>query len=488
MSSPAEDRSHGPFLVAGATALLLALYFLLDGRPPRDPGLYWADVPRMSRALGGHRWDMMSPILARPGGWLVVVLAGISRVARGVWVFEAVSLISVTALVASAGRLGAWIARSSGPDGARWGGWVGALMVAGMPLVVVQGRLPWIHLPEAALLGLLLVILVEDPRLERRGAGLAAVLLGAALASVRHSGLVWLITTLPLLRGRAWFLVLPWAVGAVPSVLELWPYLMSKAGARANYASLLPGLPRQILWLVGAPGLAVLVLGLVGRWRHHRWDRTATAVMGMLGTVAAMWLTFRAGLDNFTPMALALVILAAGGVGRAATGIAGLGMIWVWGSTFVPGFETDSRSLYRVSPAHEVGLIRELVDRSCVHQPCRVGVVSGLFQPHGEEPGHLELWTLGMDGIFIIDLRNGARVLAEVPVAAVAQWDCGESERAWLERFPRSDEWRDYGRRALGLRPAWVYRPDNQCAFVWWTKDGALMGAEPSVGRRPQRR
>lgn len=486
MNDATGIRARGPLVVAVCTALLMVAYFVVDGRPPRDPGLYWADVPRVTRAMGGHRWDMLVQVVTRPGGWLVIAVAAVARLARGVWLFELVSLVSVVAVVGSAGRIGASVGGARGTDGALWGGWLGALMAAGMPLVVVQGRIPWIHLPEAALLGLLLVILVEDPRLERRGAWVEAALLGAALASVRHSGLVWLCTALPLLRGRAWLLVVPWLVGSVPAVLELWPYLLSKSGARANYAALLPSLFGQIGWLVGGPGLLALGVGLVARWRQRRWDRTATVALGMLGTVALMWVVFRAGIDNFTPMVMALVVLAAPGAGRLSTGIVGLGMLGVWIYTFVPGLERDSRTLYRASSAAEVELIQELLERSCVAEPCRVGVPSGLFQPHGEEPGHLELWALGMDGIFIVDLRNGARALGQIPVAAVAQWDCGASEQDWLLRFPRSDEWRRYGHSELGLRPAWVYRPDDQCAFVWWTVGGTLEGSDPSVGRRPR--
>ena len=105
----------------------------------------------------------------------MIAVAAVAR-PRGEWLFELVSLVSVVAVVGSAGRIGANVGGARGTGGAHWGGWLGALMAAGMPLVVVQGRIPWIHLPEAALLGLLLVILVEDPRLERRGAWVGAAL------------------------------------------------------------------------------------------------------------------------------------------------------------------------------------------------------------------------------------------------------------------------------------------------------------------------
>ncbi len=482
-----QVRDRGPVVVTCIAVCLMGLFFWLDGRPPRDPGLYWADVPRMWRALGGGRWDMLAEIGIRPGGWLVIAMAGLARLSRGPWIFELLSVGSVAAVVLSAGRLGARTGGPRGSEGARLGGWFGALLAAGMPLVVVQGRLPWIHLPEAALLGMLLVRLVEDPKLERRGAWLGAALLGAALASVRHSGLVWLLMTLPLLRGRVRLLVVPWLVGAVPSVLQLGPYMMAKAGARESYASRLPGLGTQALWLVGAFGIAAIVVGLVGRLRARRWDRTAWTGLGMVAVAGLMWALFRAGLDNFTPLVFGLVFLAAGGVGRLCTGLAGLGVFAVWSYTFAPGLPPDGRTLWRVWPAPEVRLIQTLLARTCAEGPCRVGVVSGLFMPDGEEPGHLELWTLKMDGVFLADLRHGTRMMAERPVDAVAQWDCEGPRADWLQRFPRSDDWQDWGRTRLDLQPSWMFRPDETCAFVWWTPEGRIADPAPSVGHAPAR-
>ena len=52
-------------------------------------------------------------------------------------------------------------------------------------------------------------------------------------------------------------------------------------------------------------------------------------------------------------------------------------------------------------------------------------------------------------------------------------------------RFPRSDDWKAWGQARLDLQPAWVFRPDEACRFVWWTPGGRLAGAAPSVGHAP---
>jgi len=467
--------------------ILLAVYFAVDGRIPRDPGLYWADLPRVWRALGGGRWEMVGPVLLRPGGWLVVLMATVGRISRDVWLMELLSVVSVATVVDCAGRLGATVGRQQDAAAAVWGGWLGAVLAAGMPLVVVQGRLPWIHLPEAALLGVLMVVLTEDPKLSRWTSWGVAAVAGLLLASVRHSGLVWLLTVVPLLRGRAWWLLLPWGVGALPSVGAMLPYLLAKTAARESYASRLPSLMVQSGRMLGVWTVAVVSVGLGLRLRHRRWDRLAWVAGAQLLTAGLLWMVFRAGIDNFTPMALGLVILAAGGTGRWTTGLATAGALWVWTLSFVPVGAPDFRTLHTRWRAPEVRAIRQLLKASCVEGPCRVGADSGLFMPDGEEPGRLELWLLGLDKVELIDLRAGPRVLAQTPVEAVAHWDCGERDAVWLERFPRSLKWQRLGRNQWRLAPAWVFRPDDQCALVWWTPDGRLPGTPPRLGRPPER-
>ena len=473
--------ARGPLVVAVVTVVGMVAYFVVDHRLPRDPGLYWAELPRGWRALGGQKWGMVGQILQRPGGWLVMLMAAIGRLGRGVWLMEALSVVSVGTVVWSAGRLGAHVRGAAG-------GWLGALLAAGMPLVVVQGRLPWIHLPEAALLGVLMVVLVDDPALERKRSWLVAALAGAALASVRHSGLVWLVTVLPLLRGRAWLLLVPWGLGALPSLSALVPYISAKAAVRDSYAARLPGLGGQAARLVGMWTALALGVGMGLRAKDGRWDRLAWVAVLQVGTAMLMWAVFRAGLDNFTPMALGLVVLAAAGAGRVSIGLAAAGMAWVWVFTFIPTGEADFRTLHRVWRAPEVRAVDQLVAASCVDGPCRIGVDSGLYMPHGEEPGRLELWLRGQDRVQLVDLRAGARALTELPVEAVAEWDCGPDGQEWLDRFPQSRAWQEVGRRRLGLQRAWVFRPDGQCALVWWTPGGVLRGTRPGLGRVPKRR
>ena len=480
-------RTRAGLLVAVATMVMLTAFFALDGRLPRDPGLYWADLPRVWRALGGQRWEMVTPILARPGGWLVVLMAALGRLGRGPALMEALSVVSVGTVVACAGQLGAVVGRDRGADGARWGGLLAAVLAAGMPLVVVQGRLPWIHLPEAALLGVVMVVLTRDPRLERTASWLAAGLAGALLASVRHSGLVWLLTALPLLRGRAWWLCIAWGLGALPSLLALAPYIMAKAAAREGYAARLPGLVAQGGRMLGPWTVLVVTAGVVQRVRERSWDRLALVAALQVGTAGLMWMVFRAGLDNFTPLALGLVVVAAAGARRWTLGVAVLGALWVWLGSFVALGPADFRTLNTRWRAPEVRAVRQLIHASCVDGPCRIGADSGLFMPHGEEPGRLELWLLGLDAVQLVDLRTGARVLTELPVEAVAAWDCGERGQEWMERFPQSREWLRVGRQQRNLIPAWVFRPDDQCALVWWTPGGTLPGTRPRLGRRPAR-
>jgi hypothetical protein len=465
---------------------MLGLFFALDGRLPRDPGLYWAELPPVWRALQAGEWGLVGRVLVRPGGWLVGLLAVLAQLGRGPWLLEGLSLVSVGTIVGCAGRLGRALA--PGAEARGWGGLTGALLAAGMPLVVVQARLPWIHLPEAALLALVVTILVEDPHLERRRSMVGATLAGAALASVRHSGLVWLVTVVPLLRGRAWWLVLPWGLGALPSLAVLAPYLTAKGAARQSYAARLPGLGQQVLALWGFVPLAAVAAGLVGRVRSRRWDRAALAGGGMVLTGLVMWAVFQAGLDNFTPVALGLVLLAVGGAGRATAGLGALAVGWVGLVSFTPVGAPGLRSLERPWPAPELGLVRELLRASCASGPCRIGASSGVFQPYGEEPGRLELWLLGWDEVELVDLRSGGRDLAVGGAAAVVEWDCPAGSAAWMQRFPRSRAWQRAAHRQHGLAPAWVFRPDPACALVWWAPGGELEGPEPDRGRPPEGR
>jgi hypothetical protein len=356
-----------------------------------------------------------------------------------------------------------------------------------MPLVVVQGRLPWIHLPEAALLGVVMTVLLEDPQLVRKRSWVLAGVGGMLLASVRHSGLVWLLTVVPLLRGRARLLLVPWAMGAIPSVWALMPYLLAKAQAREGYAQRLPGLIEQSVRLLGVAPMAVWALGLVALVRTRRGSRVLAVGGLQVAMAVVLFAMFRAGLDNFTPLVLGLVVVAAAGASRVTVGMAAAGFLWVWGTTFVPVGAPDFRTLQRPGRGVEIRAIRQLVSATCVQGPCRVGVESGLFLPHGEEPGRLELWLLGADQVELIDLRTGSRVLTEVPVSAVAQWECREDGADWLQRFPQSREWQRVGTNQLRLARAWVLRPDDQCALIWWTPDGALPGPAPSIGRPPKR-
>ncbi len=493
-AAPAASALGRPSAGAGVAAVALlavaatALHFLRDRRLPRDPGLYWAELPPVDAALDAGDPAAAMAALARPGGWLVVGVALAARLVPGPVLFEALSVAAIGAVVASAGALG-------GQVGGRRGAWTGALVAAGMPLVVVIGRLPWIHLYEAALLGPLLALLARDGGRGAPHRVAAAALLGLALASLRHSGLVWLVCCLPLLRGRGWGLLVPWGLGALPTAAALPAYLGAKAAARAGYAARLPGLLPQLASLVGAgPGLAA-VLGLVGRARARRSPAGAgagapgdrlDAVAGLLAAATlAMWALFQAGLDNFCPLVFALVVGAGRGAGRgrvavAAAGAAALGLQSAW-----PGGADRLDDLRRPWTGPGPEAVRALITAACPAGPCRLGASSSLFHPHGEEPGRLELWMLGMADTTLTDLRQGGRDLLRARPDGVLDWECRRTGAAWRQRFPQSDRWQRYAARRLEMGPAWVVPFDADCQLVLWTPGGALAGPTPAAGAPP---
>ncbi|MDP6935409.1 MAG: hypothetical protein QGG40_20985, partial [Myxococcota bacterium] len=176
-----DPRSPGDALADAASTFVLLgtiaahlTFIRADRRLPADLGRYYTDLPELWEAWGspaesaGH----LLGALAEIGGWYNLLLAGALRFfGRHPAVFQLLDLVSVAAVV----LLAAAVARRLGGPVA---GLVAASLTAAAPVVVVEGRHAWIHLPEAALVLGALYAWVRDPTLRAPVSRWALAILG----------------------------------------------------------------------------------------------------------------------------------------------------------------------------------------------------------------------------------------------------------------------------------------------------------------------
>ncbi len=501
-----------------------ALFAVLDLRMPRDPGLYYKLLPALYQALEHpiEQADAIAGALVQSSGWYNLLLAaGMHVLGRGPLVMELAMGLWVGLLLLGTGLL----ARGVGGPSA---GFNAVALGASMPLVLVMGRTPWIHIPEAALAVLVLVAWHRDPALQRWRTVISLGLGGALAITLRHSGLVWIAPLAPLLlwtdgRPRAWrripLVILCWALALVVPIIELQRYLEAKMGARERYVSQLPQLLEQAvsnlswptLWICGL-GLALLIL------RRPRWPRQPLAPLLVLWLLLAgiMWVMFRAGLDNFTPAAPALAVLAGLGLARLGAWGAAPALLcfivttlpqWLPHSAVqpfmrVPGFPdftagTHPNNHYRPWDGFAWAQVGGLLEATCgpalgepsgvePGQGCVIAVDHGLFSPFTEDPGKLELFLMGADEVHLISLRDLQEMPKLAQLQALATYDCLEREEHWRERYPLTRQVLADMLDGYDLHPVWKEELSPACYYLWMTPEGALLdeAALPQTGLR----
>ncbi len=510
MEQSRSDRwwSGAAGLVVAATLVAHLRYLLLDPRPPRDLNLAYDHLPDVYRAL--QQLDLpqlASLVLLETTGWYDLLLAlGMSLLGRGAWLYEAPGLLWVAVILLCTARLALRL------FGAPAAAMACALAASGWG-VVVMGRTGWIHIPELALVLLALVALVEDPGLGRWRTAVVLALAGAGAIALRPSGLVWVATLLPLLirgcrpalrqrtvRRRLLLVGLVWGLALVPVAMELLPYLGQKVGVRAHKGHLLLG-SRMLQQLSLNQGVAALLLCLVGLVillrRPRRFPRGAgLALLSWIPLALALVLTFRAGLDNFPAVVVALSVLGAGGLARLPRLTWPLAFLaWLLG--FVPQWLPESEALvsrlgwpparqllldlpqghyrpYRDPlPAQIVALLRASCP-STVAGLCVVEVDHGLFYPEPEEPGRLELFLLGLDHVRLLPVYVPDAVGAVETVRAFAHFSCRGIEAQWRQRRPGVEQAAHHELLRRGLQLAWFRDLPHGCSYGWSLPGGVL--------------
>jgi hypothetical protein len=514
---PGSLSGLGPaLLAAGVVGTAHAWYVVLDQRLPRDPGLYYRQLPAAWEATSApfsHLADL-GHILASSSGWYNLLLAsGMHVIGRGPMAFGLATLAWVVLLLVGV----ALVTRGLGSGRAAL---AATLLVGAMPTVVVEGRTPWIHVPEAALALACLAAWQRDPGLERRLGALAVALAGVLLITLRESGLVWAATLAPLLiwsgsgrrRWRRILLVLTcWAVAALVPLVELQAYLSAKFGARERYEDQLPDLVEQtvsnlswpVIWAV-LGGLVLMALPPLALSKRPARVVLAAWVLAALG----MWAAFRAGLDNFTPAAAALGILAGLGLSRLGS----WGVLPALGAFAVvtlpqalpvrqvapfaqlPGFPDyllgeHPNNYYRPWRGFAQREVQALLSAVCPagrEEPCVVVTGHGMFSPFTEDPGELELFLLGRQDVKLVSLRESPHPPELAHVDALVTYRCPDREAAWRERYPYAADNRANMIWTHDFRPIWTMRLYGECRTLWMTPQGEVPNeaALPTRGQR----
>ncbi len=474
-------------IVAAAVVGSHVRFFALDGRFPEDHGLYYTRVPDAWRFWGDlsvHAGDLVTLLAAR-GGWYEALLGAALRVfGRTPEVFDAVVAIWMPLIVVLTGLLARQLAGSAAA--------VFAVALAGsIPWVVVHGRTPWIHIPEAALVLGALTVWAGDQALERRRTRLVLALTGALAVSLRPSGLVWMaplaVALAPWRGRRSWWVLAVWGIAAVPALRDVaGEYMSAKLDARADYEALLPSAWSQLLEGLGPLGLLVIDASVLAMILKRRWSGRVGAVVGCwVASAVAMWWIFSVGLDNFVVVAPGVAVLASAAAVAVHPQLAWVPVFALLLSRAPGGVPHPSPKDFKApwtgfSPRTMEGLFTA----SCPDgRACAIGVDRGLFTWFGEEPGDLALFLMGHDDVTVEDLRfrRGDGLPA---VQAAATWSCPGLERDWDRKYPDAGENLAEVVEAQELMVVWRYAVSGTCTLLWMTPGGELLVPEalPEVG------
>jgi len=490
MTAREPDPREGLWrILAGTIALAILLshtiFLFQDGRLPTDMGLTWTHLPALYEALlSGGAW----PALHHPGLWLEFVVAVVFQfTAPTATVFGSLDLIWLSAILWGSW----WVAKQlAGPRAG-----LGAIVVIGMlPAVVLQARMSWVHIPETALLiGLVGTLSGANPSRSRTA---ILTVLGFLALTLRPSALVWIVPVLLLQRwhppqkrlSRPTLAI--WALGTLPTIVGLPTYLDAKLDARVRYTLDVPPLSDQIPDQMGGLGLPVALLGLAFAlpwlFRRRRDPMVGELVIWSLLPIA-LFLGFRAGLENFTPGFAAIAILAGIGLARH-TALLGLGMVAWMAFTTLQHSPMPTGAIAQLAEAARLPLaprlrnswrpyttwtaddLAQLVGATCDRRHCAIATDQGLLRPDGEEPGHLERFLLHETPIVLHSLRTPDHD-PDKAIAAVIHYDCPTLETSWRRRHPHSlGQYREVVQQH-NLLVSWSRRIDPQCVVYWLTPD-----------------
>jgi len=503
------------FAAAAAVCALVTVAHLrfaaVDGRPPVDLNRCYLAVPELYDQLEGPS-DLPAALAraARLGtGIYDLVLAATMRlVGRSVFVMHGYNVLWVTLVL-----VGGWLTarRLFGAPA----GLGAAVLMANAAGVIVMGRVGWIHVPELALLTLALAVLAHDPGLRRWPSAVALALAGAAAATLRPSAAIWLATLVPLilwsLRGapglvgqglRLGLIGGVWALGLVPTALELREYLDRKLSMRARYADMgdSPGLYDQLTGTLCLPvgGLSVAVgvvagIGVIAALVRARRAQLPFLLLlaSWLAVPMAMQLYFVTGPEDFPVLVAGAAILGGAGLARihrfavivplvlwlpvhaaqwipAPSAEPAAGREPAWGAF---GGKVHPADHYRPYPALHFRDVLERVDRVCgddKRRRCVVETYHGLFHPVGEATGEYALFLTGREHVEVVPLwSHKAAGQRRPPPDGYARFSCRDLEAHWHERFPALAERAAQRERDAGLRSRWEQVLPGGCRFVW---------------------
>jgi len=489
--------------------LVAQLHFAFnDVRLPRDPGLYYKLLPSLYHAMSDplvNAGELLGALVQSSGWYNLLLAAGVHLLGRGPLAFELACAGWVSLLLLGV----ALVARH---EGSPLAGFCAAALAAAMPMVIIMGRTPWIHIPEAALAVIVLAAWQRDRGLVRWRTVLFVGMGGVLTITLRHSGLIWLGAMAPMLlwtptATRPWrriaVVLACWALAIVVPAMQLLEYLEAKMGARDRYATQLPEFLEQLVSNLAWPTLLVCALGLVLlNIRRPSMPTGPIRPLLFMWLLAggALWSLFRAGLDNFTPMMAALAILAGLGLARMGS----WGMIpalfafvvstlpqWLEKDTVVvfhsiPGFPDFTAGVhpnnhYRPWQGFAHPQVRDLLEASCPSLPqagCIIAVDQGLFSPFTEDPGMLELFLMDLERVNLLSLRDIGGLPRLETVHGMSSYYCPERDAQWRERYPHSQALLKELMDGFELDAVWSTELFLGCTYLWMAPGGVLENPE----------
>jgi len=491
--------------VAGLIIAHEIAFYAVDTRLPRDLSQAHVVLAGLYRDLGstGTWAEIVRTIAMDAGGWYNAILAiSLRLLGRSPWVFEAWNIAWLALIL---GGMAMLLTRQGRPGAAM----AGIALASSMPSILTGSRVGWIHMPEAALVLLVVRVWMGDPGLGRWRTVFALILLPSLALTLRPSAVIWIALTVPLVLSNGRFaanrqvfrrrLTLVGA-GLVPALLhlglQLGPYIMSKLQSRPRYLAQVSPLGPDLLSSFGVLILLICGIGTV-LLLSDRESRRQGFVQLMLSWVAIavlLKLLFGVGLDNFPVAGCALAILGAMGLarlGRWGPISAVLVAILLHALTWTPasfgrktlGFLPFSNTaMFEEHPSNYLrawsGLgsveVKALLDATCPDRqfkPCHVEVDHGLFQAFSEDPGHLELFLMGEDQVMLHSVLD-----QPVPVPhhidAMAIVSCAANQKNWQARYPNAITVAQSLVRSSRLSPAWTRNLGGGCRYDWLTPFG----------------
>jgi hypothetical protein len=519
VSDPAQrlSRADVPWLVAVAAVLLVQVLFVaVDVRLPEDRAQVFAASGAFEHALFGP--GPLRPAfeaLLRPTGWyagvlslLIETLPPSRALVRGLCVSWTVGW--VWSIGRAARALG-------GPKAAL----AAVCLGAAMPLLIGTGRIIWYHVPEACMATGMLALWLRDPELRRWTSVAGLLALGVLTLSLRHTGLFWVASLLPLawpaLKAKRWaplgVLGAGWlATSAIP-LAQVPQYLAQKADARERYVDNVPGLLEQLPEHVGWLALVACLVG-AGVFLAKRPRGGVTLAAWVIAPLVLVGV-FRAGVDNHNLLASGLAIPA--GVALAAWKpaaswvVAAHAALWHVAVWVIPSGSRPQNGLWLPPPNDQIfdlnrpwtgfgqDQVAALLLATCGpgpeqekpgpgRPPPRVGACElvshqGMFLPFSEYEGRLAFRVLDRPDVRVISLndRTVGRT-ARMPVRALIEIQCPPDnvrKQTWDRLHPGSHLHADALRERLDLQPVWTTDLSEGCVLSWSVPRGEL--AQPDA-------